>query len=107
MIVGAACVIVGAISSYFLSKKLVTKENLLKLVGAFGAGFVCFLVTSGIEMPTYAKYGCIVVAGILGMFLIRGSENMIFAYGTGFMGAFFMMHGLGQYLGGFPPLSNP
>ena len=76
----------------------------MKLLGAFCAGFGCYLIVAGIEMPAWAKYSCIVVAGLLGMCLIRGNENNIISYGTGFLGAFMMMHGLGMYLKGFPPL---
>ena len=106
LIVGAACIVVSAILTHVLSKKLVTKENILKLIGGFAAGSGCFLITAGIEMPDWAKYTCVVIAVILGVMFVKGNEANIFCYGTGFIGAFMMMHGLGQYLKGFPAFST-
>lgn len=93
-IVGA-CALISAILTHVLTQKFLTKENILKVVLAFVAGFGCSLIVAGIEMPNYAKYICILVAGLLGFCLARGNEGTIFSYSTGFLGAFLMMHGLG------------
>lgn len=104
MIIGGVAVVVGAIGTHVLSQKIVTKENILKLIGAGCAGFGCYLVVAGIEMPAYARYGLIILAGVLGMLFLRGNEGAVISYGTGFIGSILMMHGISCYLGGFPAL---
>lgn len=84
---------------------MITKENILKLLGASIAGFVAYLVTAGIpNIPGWGKMIIVGVAAVIGIFVVRGNEAHIFSYGTGFLGSFLMMHGLGTFLGGFPPL---
>lgn len=89
-----------------MGKYLVTKENTLKIVGAFAAGFGVYLAVVGISMESWIKYTLVVVAAIVGFFILRGNEVMIISFSTAFLGSVMMMHGVGCYLGGFPSLSH-
>lgn len=86
--------------------KLVTKENLTKIIGFAAACMVTFLVTVGISMPTWAKVAAVAVGGILGCYFVSGNEKQIVSYGTGFVGAVMICKGIGSYAGGFPAISN-
>ena len=106
MIVGAVCIVLSAILTHYLGKYIVKKENILKIITGFAAGFGCYLLVVGIAMESWLKYTAVVGAGIAGACLIRGNETVIIAFSTAFLGSVMMMHGLSMYLGGFPSVSN-
>jgi len=91
LIIVVVSIIIGCVGTHYLSKRFVTKENILKIVGAGGAGFGCFILVSPFDYPMYAKMIPVIGAGIAGAYLIRGNEGQIFSYGTGFIGAFMLM----------------
>jgi len=95
-IVGAVCIVLGAIGAYLLSLKIVTLKNMVIVVGVSAAGFGCFLVVAGMDIPGWAKYTAAVVAAIaVGFFLRSGETNTsIVAYGTAFIGSLMIAHGL-------------
>ena len=55
--------------------KIVTKENMTKIVGFGAACGVTFLVTVGISMPTWAKVAAVAVGGVLGCYFVAGNEK--------------------------------
>ena len=105
MIVGGVSALIGVIGSHFASK-IVTKENILKLIGGMVFGFAGFVLISGVDIPGWAKYIVAVASGIAGALLLRGNETTIIGYGTAFIGSLLMAHGLNNYIGGFPSFSS-
>merc|ERR1719263_460535 len=89
-------------------KGYLTKENMLKALGAFGLACLAALIVSPIDMAKWIKLVSIGIAAVLGWVLIarsKLSETSVFAWATAFVGAFFLMHGIGQIVGGFPPIA--
>ena len=56
-------------------------------------------------MSAYIKYAAMIVAGCAGAYFVAGNEKYIISYGTGFIGAVLLCHGIGSYAGGFPSVS--
>jgi len=106
LIIGGVCVVLGGVIAYFLSKYVATRERMVKLITLAAACGGTFLIVVGIPMPGWAKYLCMAAAGVIAVYCVKGKENYVVAYGTGFVGAVLMMHGISMYAGGFPPLSN-
>ena len=106
LVIGGVCLALAGGLTYLLSMKFVTKENTTKVVGFACAAGATFLIVAGISMPTWAKTLCMVAGGAAGAYFVAGNEKQILSYGTGFIGAVMICHGLGSYIGGFPSFSN-
>ena len=75
MIILCVSALISAGLTYWLSMKIVTKENMTKIVGFGAACGVTFLVTVGISMPTWAKVAAVAVGGVLGCYFVAGNEK--------------------------------
>jgi hypothetical protein len=106
LIIGGVCIVLGLVGAWLLSKYVATKENMIKLIAFGGAAGATFMITVGISMPGWAKYICMVLAGVAGIYLVKGKEKHIVAYGTGFIGGVLFLHGVSMYAGGFPTMSD-
>jgi len=106
LIIGGVCIVLGLLGAWLLSKYVATKANMVKLIAFGAAAGACFMLTVGITMPGWAKYLSMVVAGVIGIYLVKGKENPITAYGTAFIGGIILLHGISMYAGGFPTMSD-
>lgn len=75
LIIGGACMVLAGGATYLLTMKLITKQNVTKIIGFGVAALLVFLIVAGINMNQYIKYGCMVAGGIAGVYLMRGNEN--------------------------------
>jgi hypothetical protein len=103
-----ACVVIGILAgglvAYFF-KELVSKHGAM-ILGFFAGGMLAVMILTPIAAcPAPAKAILMLLLGAVGAYLgnTYNLEIKIFAL-TG-IGAGMIMHGLGQYLGGFPPLT--
>jgi hypothetical protein len=106
LIIAGVCMAIAGGATYLLSMKVVTKENMTKIVGFGAAAGLTFLVVSAITMPSWGKYVAMIIGGILGAYFVAGNEKYYISYGTGFIGAVLLCMGIGYYAGGFPTMSD-
>jgi hypothetical protein len=90
----------------FLFKRFIEAwgVTLLALVGGIMVGV---MVTAAIPMNKFLKYGIIVVLGAVAAFFGNKFDKQLKVLGTALIGAGLMMHGAGQYIGGFPNIGSP
>ena len=96
--------IVGAAVAYW-SLNFANKYAASLLAGWCGGALVA-LILSPTGLDGKIKLVCIIVAAIVSIYYARKVNKHIKSIGTAIIGAFFIMHGLGQYLGGFPSILN-
>ena len=100
----------------FALKCCINKRTILRGYGALAFANLVALVVVVISIDDLPKWGRIVsiVGGaILGWFIIvilirvraNLEQNSVYVWTSAFIGAFFLMHGIGQIAGGFPPIA--
>jgi len=101
---GVIAVIAGAIAAYFFYK--VVDNYGTALLGFVGGVTASFLLLSKVNSNS-VKLVIAIIAGIVGFFVGKRYDQKVKAYGTAFVGSFLLVHGISQYVGGFPPLMTP
>lgn len=99
--------IVGAALAYY-SLNFANKYATSLLAGWCGGALVALLLSPVTSLDGKIKLCLIILAACVSIYYAKRVNKHIKCVGTAVIGAFFLMHGLGQYLGGFPSiLSNP
>lgn len=97
--------ILGCVGGYLF--KRFAKEWGITLLALVGGIMVGMMVLSPFQMASWLKYTLLVLIGGLAAYFGRRFDKQLKVLGTATIGAAMVMHGLGQYLGGFPNLSTP
>lgn len=97
--------IVGAALAYY-SLNFANKYAASLLAGWCGGALVALLLTPITSLDGKIKLVLIILAATVSIYFAKRVNKHIKSVGTAIIGSFFMMHGLGQYLGGFPPILN-
>jgi hypothetical protein len=92
--------IAGCVGGYFF--KRFAKAWGVTLLALVGGVMVGMMVLSPFQMATWLKYLIIVILGGVAAYFGAKFDKQLKVLGTALIGAAMMMHGLGQYLGGFP-----
>ena len=108
IIVLAVAIIVGMAVAIAL-KHYINKHTILRGLGALALGALVAMVTVSIDgLPKWGRIAAIIVGGLVGWCLMDRSninEHSVYAWATGFIGAFLLNHGIGQIAGGFPAIA--
>lgn len=69
---------IGAVLTYLAKRKVdVFDDYIVRIIAFGGAAMGVFLIVVGISMPGWAKYACMIVGGIVGIYLVKGNEDQI------------------------------
>jgi len=99
--------IVGAALAYY-SLDFANKYAASLLAGWCGGALIALLLSPITALDGKIKLCLIILAACVSIYFAKRVNKQIKSVGTAIIGAFFIVHGLGQYLGGFPAiLSNP
>lgn len=106
LIATVVCALIAGCVGGFIFKKFFEAwgVTLLALVGGIMVGV---MVTAAIPMSKYLKYGIIIALGVVAAFFGKKFDKQLKVLGTALIGAALMMHGAGQYIGGFPNIGSP
>mmetsp|Transcript_10013 Transcript_10013/g.15187 ORF Transcript_10013/g.15187 Transcript_10013/m.15187 type:complete len:291 (-) Transcript_10013:51-923(-) len=98
--VALASIVGGIVVAYYFGN-FAEKYGVAMLAG-FAGGFIMFMLTANLDLKALYKQILIVATAIGAIYIGKTYNKFIKSFGTACIGSFFMMHGLGQYLGGFP-----
>jgi hypothetical protein len=97
--------IVACVVGFLISKHTLkfTEEWASTLISAFCLGIASFMLIFPIkEIPVPAKYTIVILSVGAAGYIGKKFDKYIRAYGTALIGAFLLVHGISQYVGGFP-----
>jgi hypothetical protein len=97
--------LVVAIPAGYFSRKFVEAYGII-LIAALTLASLGFMLTSAFKMHPALKYGIIIVAAVAGGFLGKRFGELLEMLGTAVIGAAFLTHGAGAYIGGFPSMGE-
>ena len=88
-----------AVAHYF--GNFAEKYGMAILSGCAGA-FIMFMITANLDLKALYKEILIGATAVGAIYIGKMYNKFIKSAGTAIIGSFFLMHGLGQYIGGFP-----
>lgn len=97
-----SCIVSAALAYYSLG--FANKYASSLLAAWCGGALVALLLSPITALDGKIKMCLIIIAAIAAFYFGKKVNKQIKSIGTAIIGSFFMMHGLGQYLGGFPPI---
>ncbi len=96
----------GAVGTFFFVK--VADAWGTSLLALLAGGMCALIVLTPLGfLPSWAKYILLVLAAVGAAAIGKTYNEELKAYGTAIIGAGMVIHGLGQYIGGFPAFSSP
>lgn len=98
--------IVGAVLAYY-SLNFANKYAVSLLAGWLGGVCSAFILSAMTALDGKIKLCIIIFFACLSIYLAKKANKQIKSVGTAIIGSFFMMHGLGNLIGGFPAIIAP
>ncbi len=97
---GVVGVALGLAAAYFLG--IFAEQYMFAILAGFGAACLVYIVLGQTKMKSSIKTVTCVLTGVVAGYFCKENNKYIKSLSTGFIGAFLLMKGIGEYAGGFP-----
>ena len=106
LIISAVVAIIGGVALGYFTKELIRAYG-IPLLGLVCGGTISMMLMSAFDVSVFVKLGVMAVAALAGAYVGYAYNNFIKVAGMAIIGSGMIVHGIGQYAGGFPPLMLP
>mmetsp|Transcript_11081 Transcript_11081/g.18555 ORF Transcript_11081/g.18555 Transcript_11081/m.18555 type:complete len:225 (-) Transcript_11081:62-736(-) len=104
IIIGLFALVAGVGLAYALGNA--AEKYGVAIIAGFSGAAIMFILLANVRISAFEKEIICIVTGILFIYFGKNYNKYVKSAGTATIGSFFCMHGLGQYLGGFPDLMD-